>query len=129
MRTVTVSHNWYSFLQCSGTAVPTVFSVPSNILCQDWGRTCQAWLGLVGMKSELGHSLTGARIGAALELHCLESHYIVTPVHFHLHCQVTLTLTQFHMTQHQVHTIIIFTHILYYIHIYIERYTKSTLVN
>ena len=27
MRTVTVSHNWYSFPRCSGTAIPTVFSV------------------------------------------------------------------------------------------------------
>ena len=58
MRTVTVSHNWYSSPWCSGTAVPTVFGVLSNVLCQDRGRTCQAWLGLVRMKSELGHSLT-----------------------------------------------------------------------
>ena len=58
MRTVTVSHNWYSFLQCLGIAVLTVFGVPSDISCWDWGRVCRAWLGLVGMKAELGHSLT-----------------------------------------------------------------------
>ena len=58
MRTVTVSHNWYSFPRCSGIAVPTVFGVPSDISCWDWGRACQAWSGLVGMKVELGHSLT-----------------------------------------------------------------------
>ena len=61
MRTVTVSHNWYSFLRCSGTAIPTVFGVPPNISCWDWGRMCQAWSGLVGMKLELGHSLTKTR--------------------------------------------------------------------
>ena len=65
MRTVTVSHNWYSFLQCSGIAVPTVFGVPSDISCWDWGRVCRAWSGLVGMKAELGHSLTP---GSKLEL-------------------------------------------------------------
>ena len=32
--------------------------MPSNVLCWDWGRTCQAWSGLVKMKLELGHSLT-----------------------------------------------------------------------
>ena len=58
MRTVTVSHNWYSFPRCSGTAVPTVFGVLSNVLCQDWGGMCRAWSGLVGMESGLGHSLT-----------------------------------------------------------------------
>ena len=63
MRTVTISHNWYSFPWCSGTAVPTVVRVPSNVLCRDQGRTRQAWLGLVGMKSELGHSLTGGSDG------------------------------------------------------------------
>ena len=31
---------------------------PSNVLCWDQGRTCRAWLGLVGMESELGHSLS-----------------------------------------------------------------------
>ena len=62
MRTVTVSHNWYSFLWCSGTAVLTVFGVPPNISCWDWGRMCRAWLGLVGMKSELGHSLTATTL-------------------------------------------------------------------
>ena len=35
MRTVTVSHNWYSFPWCSGTAIPTVFGVPPNVSCQD----------------------------------------------------------------------------------------------
>ena len=59
VRTVTVSHNWYSFPRCSGTAIPTVFGVPPDVSCQDWGRMCRAWSGLVGMKSELGHSLTG----------------------------------------------------------------------
>ena len=58
MRTVTVSHNWYSFPRCSGIAVPTVFGVPSDVSCWDWGRVCWAWSGLVRMKSELGHSLT-----------------------------------------------------------------------
>ena len=58
MRTVTVSHNWYSFLRCSGVAVPTVFGVLSDVSCRDWGTTCRAWSGLVGMKAELGHSLT-----------------------------------------------------------------------
>ena len=58
MRTVTVSHNWYSFLRCSGIAVPTVFGAPSDVSCQDRGRTCRAWSGLVGMEAELGHSLT-----------------------------------------------------------------------
>ena len=58
MRTVTVSHNWYSFLRCSGIAVPTVFGVPSDISCQDQGRVHRAWSGLVGMKAEPGHSLT-----------------------------------------------------------------------
>ena len=58
MRTVTVSHNWYSFPQCSGVAVLTVFGVLSDISCRDRGRTCWAWSGLVGMKAELGHSLT-----------------------------------------------------------------------
>ena len=58
MRTVTVSHNWYSFPQCSGIAIPTVFGVPSDVSCQDRGRVCWAWSGLVRMKSELGHSLT-----------------------------------------------------------------------
>ena len=58
MRTVTVSHNWYSFPWCSGVAVPTVFGVPSDVSCRDQGRTCRAWSGLVGMKVELGHSLT-----------------------------------------------------------------------
>ena len=58
MRTVTVSHNWYSFPQCLGIAVPTVFGVLSDVLCWDRGRVCQAWSGLVGMKAELGHSLT-----------------------------------------------------------------------
>ena len=58
MRTVTVSHNWYSFPQCLGIAIPTVFSVPSDVSCQDQGRVCRVWLGLVGMKAELGHSLT-----------------------------------------------------------------------
>ena len=70
MRTVTVSHNWYSFLQCSGTAVPTVFGVPSNVLCWDRGRTCQAWSGLVRMKSELGHSLTVPNNGSHNGLDC-----------------------------------------------------------
>ena len=59
MRTVAVSHNWYSFPPCSGTAVPTVFGVLPNISCRDRGRMCEVWLGLVRMKSELGHSLTG----------------------------------------------------------------------
>ena len=58
MRTVTVSHNWYSFPRCSGIAIPTVFSVLSDISCQDRGRVCRAWSGLVGMEAELGHSLT-----------------------------------------------------------------------
>ena len=58
MRTVTVSHNWYSFPWCSGIAIPTVFGVLSDISCRDWGRVCRAWLGLVGMEAELGHSLT-----------------------------------------------------------------------
>ena len=58
MRTVTVSHNWYSFPWCSGTAVLTVFGVPPDVSCWDRGRMCQAWSGLVGMKSELGQSLT-----------------------------------------------------------------------
>ena len=58
MRTVTVSHNWYSFPRCLGVAVPTVFGVPSDVSCRDQGRTCRAWSGLVGMKAELGHSLT-----------------------------------------------------------------------
>ena len=58
MRTVTVSHNWYSFPRCSGIAVPTVFGAPSDVSCRDWGRACQAWSGLVGMEAELGHSLT-----------------------------------------------------------------------
>ena len=58
MRTVTVSHNWYSFPWCLGIAVPTVFGVPSDISCWDWGRVCRAWSGLVRMKVELGHSLT-----------------------------------------------------------------------
>ena len=58
MRTVTVSHNWYSFPRCSGIAVPTVFGVPSDVSCQDRGRVCRAWSGLVGMEAELGHSLT-----------------------------------------------------------------------
>ena len=58
MRTVTVSHNWYSFPQCSGIAVPTVFGVPSDVSCRDQGRACRAWSGLVGMEAELGHSLT-----------------------------------------------------------------------
>ena len=73
MRTVTVSHNWYSFPRCSGTAVPTVFGVPSNILCRDRGRMCQAWSGLVRMKSELGHSLT-------LPPHCIrQSNHLTGP--------------------------------------------------
>ena len=59
MRTVTVSHNWYSFPRCSGIAVPTVFGAPSDVSCRDWGRVCRAWSGLVGMEAELGHSLTG----------------------------------------------------------------------
>ena len=58
MRTVTVSHNWYSVPRCSGTAVLTVFGVPSDVSCRDWGRVCQACSGLVGMEAELGHSLT-----------------------------------------------------------------------
>ena len=58
MRTVTVSHNWYSFPWCSGIAVLTVFGVPSHVSCRDQGRVCWAWSGLVGMKPELGHSLT-----------------------------------------------------------------------
>ena len=58
MRTVTVSHNWYSFPWCSGIAIPTVFGVPSDVSCRDRGRVCRAWSGLVGMKVELGHSLT-----------------------------------------------------------------------
>ena len=57
MRTVTVSHNWYSFPQCSGTAILTVFSALSNISHWDWGRIHWAWSG-VRMKWELGHSLT-----------------------------------------------------------------------
>ena len=58
MRTVTVSHNWYSFPWCSGIAIPTVFGVPSDISCRDQGRVCRVWSGLVGMEVELGHSLT-----------------------------------------------------------------------
>ena len=58
MRTVTVSHNWYSFPWCSGIAVPTVFGALSDVSCRDQGRACQAWLGLVGMEVGLGHSLT-----------------------------------------------------------------------
>ena len=50
--------NCYSFPWCSGIAVPTVFSVLSDISCRDQGRVCWAWSGLVGMKVELGHSLT-----------------------------------------------------------------------
>ena len=61
MRTVTVSHNWYSFPRCSGIAVPTVFGAPSDVSCRDQGRACQAWSGLVGMEAELGHSLTWTR--------------------------------------------------------------------
>ena len=62
MRTVTVSHNWYSFPRCSGIAVPTVFGAPSDVSCRDRGRACWAWSGLVGMEAELGHSLTGLEI-------------------------------------------------------------------
>ena len=58
MRTVTVSHNWYSFPRCSGIAVPTDFGALSDVSCRDRGRACQAWSGLVGMEVELGHSLT-----------------------------------------------------------------------
>ena len=58
MRTVTVSHNWYSFPRCSGIAVLTVFGAPSDVSCRDQGRACRAWSGLVGMEAELGHSLT-----------------------------------------------------------------------
>ena len=58
MRTVTVSHNWYSFPWCSGIAILTVFGVPSDISCRDQRRVYWVWLGLVGMKSELGHPLT-----------------------------------------------------------------------
>ena len=36
----------------------SVCCLMSHVSCWDWGRVCQAWLGLVGMKSELGHSLT-----------------------------------------------------------------------
>ena len=61
MRTVTVSHNWYSFLRCSGIAVPTVFGVPSDVSCQDQGRVCRAWSGLVRTEAELGHSLTATQ--------------------------------------------------------------------
>ena len=32
--------------------------MPSDVSCRDWGRVCWVWLGLVGIKSELGHSLT-----------------------------------------------------------------------
>ena len=66
MRTVTVSHNWYSFLRCLGIAVPTVFGVPSDVSCQDQGRVCQAWSGLVGMKVQPGHSLTASNCEARL---------------------------------------------------------------
>ena len=41
-----------------GIAILTVFGVPSHVSCQDQGRACPAWSGLVGMKAELGHSLT-----------------------------------------------------------------------
>ena len=61
MRTVTVSHNWYSFPRCLGIAVLTVFGVPSDISCRNRGRVCRAWSGLVGMEAELGHSLTLGR--------------------------------------------------------------------
>ena len=47
--------------QCSGIAVPTVFGVLSDVSCQDRGRVCWAWSGLVGMKAELGHSLTSTQ--------------------------------------------------------------------
>ena len=40
---------------CLGPAIPTVFSVLSDVSCWDQGRMCEAWLGLVGMKLELGH--------------------------------------------------------------------------
>ena len=67
MRTVTVSHNWYSFLRCSGIAILTVFGVPSDVSCRDRGRVCQVWSGLVGMKVELGHSLTsGVGLGVRM---------------------------------------------------------------
>ena len=60
----------YSFLWCLGTAVPTVFGVLPNVSCWDWGRMCQVWSGLFGMKSELGHSLTVYMFVNELLEHC-----------------------------------------------------------
>ena len=96
MRTVTVSHNWYSFLRCSGIAVLTVFGVPSDVSCQDWGRVCRAWLGLVGMKAELGHSLTIT----ATQLTELESGVTSAPckvaLNYHLNPQRIIGVLTFH---------------------------------
>ena len=79
MRTVTVSHNWYSFPLCLGIAVPTVFSVPSDVSCWDQGRVCQVWSGLVGMEAELGHSLTEThQMHIQSSLHNLEKIPMVT---------------------------------------------------
>ena len=78
MRTVTVSHNWYSFPRCWGIAVPTVFSVPSDVSCRDRGRVCRAWSGLVGMEAELGHSLTRHKLKKHLLIH-IPPFYGVTP--------------------------------------------------
>ena len=54
MRTVTVSHNWYSFLQCSGIAVPTVFGVPSDISCWDQGKGVSGVVGISQNESRAG---------------------------------------------------------------------------
>ena len=39
-----------------------------NVSCRDWGRMCRVWLGLVGMKSELGDSLTKALLALSVKL-------------------------------------------------------------
>ena len=96
VRTVTVSHNWYSFPRCSGTAIPTVFGVLSNVLCRDWGRTCWAWSGLVRMKSELGHSLTHPCMGDLL-FHAYSAHIHYGLSHFVSFCWVVPTLFSFRL--------------------------------
>ena len=50
---------------------------------------CWAWSGLVGMKSELGHSLTICQVKAAHEM------YLSQTVHSHRSCDVPQLRTDF----------------------------------